>query len=192
MSTTRITDIGGRAVIIEFERKRVKNLNARVRRDGTLYVSLPYWVSFAEAEKFIQSKASFFIKALDEVSKRSAEEDNWKEIDKESVERLKNLISELIELHMPYFAARGVARPSKVVIGNYRSFWGECMNKRGILKFSTRLAGKDRELVEYVVVHELSHFIVPNHSESFWNVVGSVIPDYKVRRKMLNGKAVKR
>ena len=192
MSTTRILDVGGRAVIVEFERKRIKNVNVRVRRDGSLYASMPYWVSYAEAERFIQSKASFFVKALDEVAQRSADEDNWKNIDKESVENLKKLIAELIELHMPFFAARGVSRPSKVVIGNYRSFWGECMNKRGILKFSTRLAGKDRGLVEYVVVHELAHFLVPNHSEAFWKLVGSVIPDYKVRRKILNGKAVKR
>ncbi|MBO4680493.1 MAG: M48 family metallopeptidase [Clostridiales bacterium] len=192
MSTTRIMDVGGRAVIVEFERKRIKNVNVRVRRDGSLYASMPYWVSYAEAERFIQSKASFFVKALDEVARRSADEDAWKNMDKESVENLKKLIAELIELHMPFFAARGVARPSKIVIGNYRSFWGECMNKRGILKFSTRLAGKDRGLVEYVVVHELSHFLVPNHSEAFWNLVGSVIPDYKVRRKILNGKAVKR
>ena len=192
MSTTRIMDIGGRAVIVEFERKRIKNINVRVRRDGSLYASMPYWVSYAEAEKFMLSKASFFLKALDEVAKRSSEEDDWKNIDKESVENLKNLIAELIELHMPFFAAKGVSRPSKVVIGNYRSFWGECMNKRGILKFSTRLAEKDRELVEYVVVHELSHFLVPNHSEAFWNIVGSVIPDYKVKRKILNGKEVKR
>ena len=192
MGTTRIIDIGGRAVIIEFDRKRVKNINVRVRRDGTLYCSMPYWVSFAEAEKFIQSKSKFFIKALDEVSQRHEEEDDLKTIDKESVEKLKDLILELIELHMPYFAARGVARPSRVVIGNYRSFWGECMNKRGIVKFSTRLAVKDRELVEYVVVHELSHFLVPNHSEAFWKVVSDVLPDYKTRRKILNGKAVKR
>jgi len=192
MSTTRILDVGGRAVIVEFERKRIKNVNVRVRRDGSLYASMPYWVSYAEAERFIQSKASFFVKALDEVAQRSADEDNWKNIDKESVDNLKKLIAELIELHMPFFAARGVARPSKVVIGNYRSFWGECMNKRGIVKFSTRLAGKDRGLVEYVVVHELAHFLVPNHSEAFWKLVGSVIPDYKVRRKILNGKAVKR
>ena len=192
MSTTRIMDIGGRAVIVEFERKRIKNINVRVRRDGSLYASMPYWVSYAEAEKFMLSKASFFLKALDEVAKRSSEEDDWKNIDKESVENLKKLILELIDLHMPFFAARGVSSPSKIVVGNYRSFWGECMNKRGILKFSTRLAGKDRELVEYVVVHELSHFLVPNHSEAFWNVVGSVIPDYKVKRKILNGKAVKR
>lgn len=192
MSTTRIMDIGGRAVIVEFERKRIKNINVRVRRDGSLYASMPYWVSYAEAEKFMLSKASFFLNALDEVAKRSSEEDDWKNIDKESVENLKKLIVELIDLHMPFFAARGVSRPSKIVVGNYRSFWGECMNKRGILKFSTRLAGKDRELVEYVVVHELSHFLVPNHSEAFWNIVGSVIPDYKVKRKILNGKAVKR
>jgi len=192
MSTTRIMDIGGRAVIVEFERKRIKNINVRVRRDGSLYASMPYWVSYVEAEKFMLSKASFFLNALDEVAKRSSEEDDWKNIDKESVENLKKLILELIDLHMPFFAARGVSRPSKIVVGNYRSFWGECMNKRGILKFSTRLAGKDRELVEYVVVHELSHFLVPNHSEAFWNIVGSVIPDYKVKRKILNGKAVKR
>lgn len=192
MGTSRIIDIGGRAVIIEFDRKRVKNINVRVRRDGTLYASMPYWVSFAEAEKFIQSKSKFFIKALDEVSQRHEEDEDLKYMDKDAVECLKDLILELIDFHMPYFAARGVKRPSKVVIGNYRSFWGECMNKRGIVKFSTRLAGKERELVEYVVVHELSHFLVPNHSQSFWDVVAGVLPDYKVRRKILNGKAVKR
>ena len=192
MGTSRIIDIGGRAVIIEFDRKRVKNINVRVRRDGTLYCSMPYWVSFAEAEKFIQSKSKFFIKALDGVSQRHEEDEDLKYMDKEAVERLKDLILELIDLHMPYFAARGGKRTSKVVIGNYRSLCGECMNKRGIVKFSTRLADKERELVEYVVVHELSHFLVPNHSQSFWDVVAGVLPDYKVRRKILNGKAVKR
>ena len=192
MSTTRIIDVGGRAVIVEFERKRVKNINVRVRRDGSLYASMPYWVSYAEAERFIISKSSFFIKAIDEVAKRREDEDNWKNADKESVERLKTLIVELIDLHMPFFAARGVSRSVKIVIGNYRSFWGECMDRRGILKFSTRLVDKDRELVEYVVVHELSHFLVPNHSEAFWNTVAAVLPDYKTRRKILNGKGTKR
>ena len=53
MSTTRIIDIGGRAVICEFERKRVRNINVRVRRDGSLYASMPYWVSYAEAARFL-------------------------------------------------------------------------------------------------------------------------------------------
>ena len=188
MSTTRIIDIGGRAVICEFERKRVRNINVRVRRDGSLYASMPYWVSYAEAERFIISKSSFFKKALDETAVRNEDEDRWKNISKEDVEALRNLIDELILLHMPFFEARGVKYPSKVVIGHYRSFWGECLNKRGILKFSTRLAEKDSSLVEYVVVHELAHFLVPNHSQEFWAIVGSVIPDYKTRRKILNGK----
>ena len=188
MSTTRIIDIGGRAVIVEFERKRVKNINVRVRRDGTLYASMPYWVSYAEAERFMISKASFFKKALDETASRNAEEDSWKNVSSEDIERLKLLIEELIMLHMPYFAAKGVKYPSKIVIGHFRSFWGECLSKRGVLKFSTRLAEKDRSLVEYVVVHELAHFLMPNHSAAFWNIVESVIPDYKIRRKILNGR----
>ena len=183
--------LGTREVTVEFERKRVRNINVRVRRDGSLYASMPYWVSYAEAERFIISKSSFFIKAIADTVKRNEDEDKWKNIDKESAERLKDLITVLIDLHMPFFASRGVARPSKVVIGTYRSFWGECMNKRGILKFSTRLADKDRELVEYVVVHELAHFLVPNHSEEFWNIVASVLPDYKTRRNILNGKGAK-
>ena len=180
--------MGGRAVIVEFERKRVKNINVRVRRDGSVYASMPYWVSYAEAERFIISKSAFFIRALDETLARNIAEDSWMNIDKETEERLRNLIVELITLHMPYFAARGVKYPSKIVIGHFRSFWGECLSKRGVLKFSTRLAEKDRELVEYVVVHELAHFLVQNHSAAFWNIVGSIIPDYKTRRKILNGK----
>lgn len=188
MSTTRIIDIDGKAVIAEFERKRVKNINVRVRRDGSLYASMPYWVSYAETERFIKSKSAFFIKAIENTAKRNEDADNWKNIDTEDIEMLKGLISEMIDRHMPFFEARGVSRPSKVIIGHYKSFWGECMNKRGILKFSTRLATKDRDLVEYVVVHELSHFIEPNHSAAFWNIVGTVIPDYRTRRKILNGK----
>lgn len=188
MSITRIIDLDGQAVVAEFERKRVKNINVRVRRDGTLYASMPYWVSYAETERFIKSKSSFFIKAIEKTVIRNEDVDDWKNINAEDVEKLKELISELIDLYMPFFEARGVSRPSKVVIGNYRSFWGECMNKRGILKFSSRLAHKDRGLVEYVVVHELSHFIEPNHSAAFWNIVGMIIPDYRTRRKILNGK----
>ena len=96
--------MGGQAVIVEFERKRVRNINVRVRRDGTLYASMPYWVSYAEAERFIISKSSFFKKAIADTVSRNEDEDKWKNIDKETTERLKDLIMVLIDLHMPFFA----------------------------------------------------------------------------------------
>lgn len=65
MSSSRKVILGTREVSIEFERKRVKNINVRVRRDGTLYCSLPYYASIREAEAFIVSKQDYLLRSLE-------------------------------------------------------------------------------------------------------------------------------
>ncbi len=65
MSSIRKIVLGSREVTIEFERKRVRNINVRVRRDGTLYCSLPYYVAEREALAFIISKQDYLLKSLD-------------------------------------------------------------------------------------------------------------------------------
>lgn len=65
MSSFHKIILGSREVGIEFERKRVKNINVRVRRDGSLYCSLPYYASVKEAEAFIISKQDYLLNALD-------------------------------------------------------------------------------------------------------------------------------
>ena len=66
MSVRKII-LGNREVTIEFERKRIRNINVRVRRDGTLYCSLPYYASVKEAEAFIISRQDYLLKSLDNV-----------------------------------------------------------------------------------------------------------------------------
>ena len=67
MPSVRKLDLGSREVTVEFERKRIRNINVRVRRDGTLYCSLPYYVSVKEAEDFIVSKQDYLLKSIDNV-----------------------------------------------------------------------------------------------------------------------------
>ena len=67
MSDCRKITLQGREISIEFERKRIKNINVRVRRDGTLYCSLPFYVSYKEATDFIISKQDYLLNALDKV-----------------------------------------------------------------------------------------------------------------------------
>lgn len=210
----------------------------RVRRDGSLYCSLPYYASVKEAEAFIVSKQDYLLKAIENVTgEEKAKSLSRQYIDGETflvlgkqmtlhvVKGAKNICraeNGIITLEVtdpdnfrskymtyekwrrsvirsvivnycneiyPLFERRGVKPPRKVTLGEYKSFWGECFSKRGELKFSYRLFEKDLELIRYVVVHEFAHFIEPNHSSRFWDVVREIVPDYKELRKRLNSNA---
>ena len=71
-----------------------------------------------------------------------------------------------------------------VSVSSARTRWGSCSYDNKI-RYSFRLLFAPKEMVEYVVVHELSHIQHKNHSSAFWAQVGSYIPDYKARRKWL-------
>jgi DNA repair photolyase/predicted metal-dependent hydrolase len=74
--------------------------------------------------------------------------------------------------------------PIAVKINNAKSRWGSCSGKKS-LNFSWRLIMADNDVIDYVVVHELAHISQMNHSERFWAIVESVLPDYKTRQKRL-------
>lgn len=64
--------------------------------------------------------------------------------------------------------------------------WGSCTPTKRTIRFSTLLASKPQEQIEYVIVHELAHLKEPNHSHAFWKIVEQYIPDYKELRYKLN------
>ncbi len=90
----------------------------------------------------------------------------------------------LIEERVRYFAARCGFSYRKVKITSARTRWGSCSSK-GTLCFTWRLVMAPPECIDYVVVHELAHLRVKNHSPAFWREVGAILPDYKARRKWL-------
>ena len=65
------------------------------------------------------------------------------------------------------------------------SRWGVCNIKNYNVTLNYMLSTYDITCLDYVIVHELSHFIHPNHSRNFWLLVGKYYPDYKKARKML-------
>ena len=78
----------------------------------------------------------------------------------------------------------GRSEMPRVLVRDQRSRWGSCSSD-GTLRFSWRLAMLEPELIESVVVHELAHLDVMNHSKAFWDVVLAAMPDAKERRKRL-------
>ena len=66
------------------------------------------------------------------------------------------------------------------------SRWGSCNTRTGRVTLNLRLVEKDPRCLEYVVVHELCHLIVPDHSRAFWNCVARCLPDWRKRRALTN------
>lgn len=89
------------------------------------------------------------------------------------------VISELIDKH----SFINDLLPDQFKIKNLKSSWGNC--NRNNLSFNWRLVMVPIELIEYVVVHELCHLKQKNHSKEYWQLVESIIPDYRNQRKHL-------
>ncbi len=77
--------------------------------------------------------------------------------------------------------------PAKVKVKHQKKRWGSCSNKRN-LNFNWRIIMAPISLVDYVVVHELTHLKYPHHSKEFWDTIASILPDYKERRERLRVK----
>lgn len=72
----------------------------------------------------------------------------------------------------------------KVLIRDQRKRWASCAPD-GTLRFNWRVVMLPPALLEYVVVHELAHLKVKNHSPDFWNLVDQALPDAQTRRRRL-------
>lgn len=70
-------------------------------------------------------------------------------------------------------------------IRNMKSRWGVCNKKNNSVTLNSNLMQYDISQIDYVIIHELSHFVHFNHSKSFWNTVEKYDPNYKQNRKAL-------
>ncbi len=73
---------------------------------------------------------------------------------------------------------------TRVLARDQRSRWGSC-SADGTLRFNWRLIMADPEVIDYVVVHELTHTRVRNHSTEFWIELAKTMPDYRSQRSRL-------
>ncbi len=77
-----------------------------------------------------------------------------------------------------YFSKIMNAPYNKISIRNQKSRWGSCSTKKN-LNFNWRLILAPKQILDYLVVHELSHLFEMNHSQKFWNIVEKYCPDYQ-------------
>ena len=82
------------------------------------------------------------------------------------------------------FEAKGVAFP-EIRFRRMVAQWGNCRPTRGVLTFNLRLLAAPVRCIEYVVIHEFTHFLHPDHSPAFYAEIAAELPDWKQLQETL-------
>ena len=162
--------------------KNVKNLNMRIKREG-IFVSMPPNIPMRYADAFVY-------KNRDKIEQYT---EKYKEPENEQLEiTVKTTQEEAIGMVYRYVEMMSedkIPQPDEIRFKSMKSMWGNCYTNRGIITLNTALLDMPREYLEYVIIHELAHFIHKDHQKDFWALVEKYCPSWKERRKRMKGYA---
>lgn len=98
--------------------------------------------------------------------------------------RYRNAAREVFTNRVEYYHRLTGGHYTSITIRDQKTRWGSC-SSRGTLSFNYRLIYGPAGPLDYVVVHELCHLTHMNHSKDFWNMVESIMPDYRIYKQWL-------
>lgn len=91
---------------------------------------------------------------------------------------------ELLPQRIDHYAPIVGVRPERLKIAEYKSRWGFCRDD-GLIALNWRIVQAPLSVIDYVVVHELTHRRYPHHRQTFWQAVETVLPDFAIRKAWL-------
>ena len=110
-----------------------------------------------------------------------------------SFERRKNLITQWVcENFYPYVINRTMEIgekigyiPKTIKFRDMKTRWGSCNTATRSITYNHQLYKRSKDVIDYVILHELSHIPYPHHQREFWSFVEKYMPDWKDKRKKL-------
>lgn len=144
-----------------------------VNGESALYLGRNYRIEIVDSADEIRFEQKFIIPESVSVEKKNVLRDWYiKKAEEKIVPRVRHFASAL-----------GVSYADvKIVDNRYR--WGSCTPKDN-LNFNWRLIKAPMFVIDYVVIHELAHLLVANHTPAFWNVIRAQTPKMEKAKKWL-------
>lgn len=178
----REVEYNGKTIKYNLTRKRVKNINLRIKPDLSVEVSANSRVSLKYLDSFVVKKGDFILGALEEYKNRQLVQNEPLYSEEDFKKFVFNKFNETYVLFKSYNIDRPTLKFRKM-----KSRWGSCNFVKCIITLNTNLTYCTEEQIEYVIIHEFSHLIVPNHSKDFYSIVAGLCPDYKRIKKEMAG-----
>ena len=180
MSSGYVKNIEEIPVLFE-KSKRAKNIGIRINHNGDVRVAVPRFATYKYAEKVALERIEWVRHKRAEMKVRTEGlKDNLKDLkpidETEAKALLKNRLKELSEIYGFKY--------NRVFIRNQKTRWGSCSAQNNI-NLNINLVRVSIELQDYVILHELVHTKIKNHSLTFWSELDKYVGDAKHYDRLL-------
>lgn len=159
---------------------RARFMRLTIYPGGTVVVTAPMELATSSIEGFVKQKMQWILKKVHILKNFQYVRPSSRNEYIQYRLQAQSALGERIE----YWNQQFRFSYKRISIKNHRTMWGSC-SRRGNINLNYRLLFLPVELQDYVVVHELCHLREHNHSSQFWNLVASVLPEYRRLRKEL-------
>ena len=212
MEKTFIYKLDGVKYNVVMVLKNNKNTYIKVKEDGTIYVTTHYLTTKRDIKNLLDREEDYLRKVLTKVKNKIEKEkefyylgykydiiivpfdnieiegdkifvssrdklEKWlKKQTKTIFEERLRICHSLFEEDIPY---------PKVRIRSMKTRWGVNHKRDNSITLNSKLIRYDIKIIDYVIIHELSHFVHFDHSKNFWDTVEYYMPDYKTAVKAL-------
>lgn len=165
-------------------RKNVKNITVHVTSpDGRIEVSAPPRVPDSEIEDLVMRKRNWIVRNRDIILASPMSRAEY--ASKEEIEQWRTIVKALVPPLVAKWEPIMGVKVGSLAYRNMKSRWGSCQPSTGRVCINIRLALYPPQCLEYVVVHELCHFLEPGHGPRFKALMTRFLPGWEEARKLL-------
>ncbi|MCR5666505.1 MAG: M48 family metallopeptidase [Eubacterium sp.] len=161
-----------------------KSMSIEIKPDLSIIVRTPRHMSKARALRFVEEKQDWINRHIDTIKREHEKIETLPLLTELEHKQLKDKARDYLPGRAGYYAKKLGVSYGRITIRCQKTRWGSCSAK-GNLNFNYLLMLTPPEVIDYVVVHELCHRLEMNHSRRFWELVESVMEDYKEPRAYL-------
>ena len=157
-------------------------MNMRIHEpDGRVTLSVPYSVSDREIRAFVRAKREWIDDCIARVLRKAAEHPEPANAAEKEARRadLKRRIAE----RLPEIERRTGLKCNGWTVRDMHTRWGSCNTRTHHVNFSLMLATRSDTELDYVILHELVHTVVPGHGRDFYALMDRFMPGWKTIRR---------
>jgi len=148
--------------------KRRKTSEIRVDENG-VEIRTPFYKKDSDVQKIIHDQKHWIYK------KQLLFKDRKKQRKKLYKTKLKDTY---LEKRTQKLASEIGIKPSKIIIKSLKNRWGSATEK-GVVTLNSNLLKAPKDVIDYIIIHELCHLKIKNHSQRYWNLVRKFMPNYQ-------------